>query len=209
MSLIAKDNGGGDFTPTPQGTHLAVCNMVVDLGNQESTYQGQTSVKHQCFIRWELPQERIEFEQDGEKKEGPMVIGKRYTLSLNEKATLRKDLEAWRGKSFTPEELEGFDLFKLLGVACQVTVTHREKDGKTYANVTGVAGWPKGMDRPQPEIPVLKYSEDEPGQYSELPEWLQKVIGEQKPNDHMVNHPEDPGYDDSDAGGGIDDEIPF
>jgi len=39
-----------------------------------------------------------------------LMISKRYTMSLGEQSTLRKDLESWRGKKFTPEELQGFDL---------------------------------------------------------------------------------------------------
>lgn len=216
MGLIAKDTGGGeDFTPVPQGTHIAVCNMVADLGLQETTFNGEAKVKHQCFVRWELPYERVEYtDQSGAKQEGPMMIGKVYTLSLSEKANLRKDLEAWRGKSFTPPELEGFDLFNLLGVGCQVTVTHREKGGKVYANVTGIAGWPKGMEKPgTTENALLKYSEDDRADFEKLPEWLRKKISEAKPADHSTQQDGDPGADDpgdyGSPGGDLDDEIPF
>lgn len=195
MSLMVKDTGGGDFTPVPEGTHLAVCNMVVDLGLQETTYMGQTTTKEQVFIRWELPSERIEWtDKEGQKREGPMSIGKIYTKSLSEKANLRKDLEQWRGKAFTPAELDGFDLFKILGVGCQVSVTHREKDGRTYANVTGVVGWPKGMKMPEkPENELLRYSPDEPGQRDLLPDWLRDKIAKTLPPDHQAFQADDPG----------------
>jgi hypothetical protein len=178
MALVATDSGGSDFQIAPQGTHTAICNMVVDLGNQETSYQGQTKTKHQVWLRWELPQERIEWtDKDGNEKEGPMSLGRTYTCSLSEKANLRKDLEGWRGKAFSQEELEGFDLFNLLGVPCQVTVTHREANGKTYANVTGVAGWPKAVDKPkETENKAIKYSADDPKQFDDLPEWLQEKI---------------------------------
>ena len=195
MGLIAKDTGSdNDFTPVPQGTHLAICNMVVDLGLQETTYNNETKVKHQCFVRWELPHERIEWEVDGQKKEGPMSIGKTYTLSLADKANLRKDLEAWRGKAFTPDELDGFDLFNLLGVGCQVIVTHKTRETRTYANVTGVASWPKGMPRPQvTENPILKYAEDAQADFEKLPEWIRNKIKASLPADHTVNQTDDPG----------------
>lgn len=207
MGLIAKDTGtDNDFTPVPQGTHLAICNMVVDLGLQETTYNNETKVKHQCFVRWELPHERIEWEVDGQKKEGPMSIGKTYTLSLADKANLRKDLEAWRGKAFTPDELDGFDLFNLLGVGCQVTVTHKAKDNRTYANVTGVAGWPRGMPKPQAtENPILKHAEDNQADFEKLPEWIRNKIKQSLPADHAVNQTDDPGTTAND----LDDEIPF
>ncbi len=180
MSAVAKDSGGGDFKKVPPGTHMAVCNMVVNLGDQPTSYQGQdTGLKTQVYIRWETPHERVEYEIDGVKKEGPMSIGKTYTLSLSEKANLRKDLEAWRGKAFTQEQLDGFDVDTILGVCCQITVMHKESNGNNYANVTGVAGWPKGMDRVKAENELLSYAADNTAQYEKLPKWIreQKLNG--------------------------------
>lgn len=209
MPLIAKDAGGGDFTPVPEGTHIAVCNMVVDLGLQETTYDNKPTVKHQCFIRWELPHERIDWtDKDGTPKNGPMSIGKTYTLSLSDKANLRKDLQAWRGRAFKQEELDGFDLFKLLGVGCQVTVVHAAKNGKTYANIAGVAGWPKGLPKPQvTENQMMRYSADEPESYESLPQWLREKIDRQiKENGHAEEPPPNDGYG---AGAPLNDDIPF
>lgn len=211
MPLMAKDTGGSDFTPVPAGTHLAICNMVVDLGLQET--QGPfASVKHQAFLRWELPHERIDWtDKEGQKHSGPMSIGKTYTLSLSEKANLRKDLEVWRGKAFTAEELAGFDLFKLLGVGCQVTVVHEERGGKTYANVKGMAGWPKGVPKPQAtENSCLKYSPDEPADFEKLPQWLKDKLNKQVvPGDASQPAKGDPGPAPDDGSYDPDDEIPF
>lgn len=206
MGVIARDTGGGDFTPVPEGTHLAICNMVVDLGLQETTFKGEVKIKPQVYVRWELPHERMNWtDKDGQEHEGPMVIGKVYTLSLSEKANLRKDLEGWRGKRFTEDELKGFDLLNLLGKGCQVTVTHREKEDRTYANVNGVAGWPKGTPKPETtEVSILKYASDDTGDFDDLPEWLRKKIESQKSEDDVVDPgPPSNGHDD------LDDEIPF
>jgi len=54
----------------------------------------------------------------------PMSISKTYTASLNENATLYKDLVTWRGKSFSKEELEGFDLDKMIGAPANLEVEH-------------------------------------------------------------------------------------
>ena len=172
MPLNVSDEGGNEFQQVPQGTHLAISNMVIDLGWQESPY----GTKHQLYIRWELPQERITFEKDGEKHEGPMSIGSFYTASLNEKANLRRDLEGWRGRSFTESELESFNVFNVLGAPCQITVTHNDK-GK--ARVSSVTGWPKGLEKPKPENPLVKYSPDEPDQYDDLQDWLKEIIQKQ------------------------------
>lgn len=211
MGIIASDKGGTDFSHVPQGTHVAVCNMVVDLGHQKTTYLGADTVKHQCYIRWEIPAERVEWvTKEGEPREGPMSIGKTYTLSLSEKANLRKDLEAWRGRNFTDEELRGFDLLKVLGAPCMLTVTHAEKQGKTYANVKGLAGIPKGVTKPEgAENEFLWYSDDDRQHFSKLPKWLQdKIGGAVDPSVEPAHQAGDPGpmstrdYD-------LDDEIPF
>lgn len=183
MAIIASDTGGGgDFSPMPQGNHVAVCNMVVDLGMQATEFNGQVKNKHRVYIRWETPDETIEWEdRDGNKQSGPRVIGKTYTVSLHENASLRGDLESWRGRAFTKEELEGFDVSKLLGVPCMINVTHDARNGKTYANVVAVTPLPKSMreSAPQTSIGLLLYDEDNPKAYDDLPEWLQKKVDEQ------------------------------
>lgn len=168
MSLIAKEPEGGDFVLVPQGTHLAICNMVVDVGIQQTGF----GEKHKVYIRWELPNERTEDDK-------PMVIGQFYTMSLSEKANLRRDLESWRGKQFTKEELAGFDLRKVLGAPCQVTVLHNAGPDRTYANVTAVVSFPKGMQKPTPENDLISYDNDDPADLGKLPEWLQKKISGQ------------------------------
>ena len=209
MPLTAPPATGGDFKLVPEGTHRAVCNQIVDLGVQRDSWQGEEKLMHKIFIRWELPDERIDWEKDGEKLEGPMVIGNEYTFSFSDKANLKRDLESWRGKRFTEEEKASFDMFNLLGAACQVTVTHRTSaKGRDYANVTGVAGWPKGMEKPaETECKALKYSQDEPEAFSELPEWLRDKIQSQVLEEQAasVEQPEPP------VNGSVklDDEIPF
>lgn len=172
MPLVVKDNGGKDFKKVPQGTHVAVCNLVADCGVQPG---GRYKPQHKVYVRWEVPGERVEYEKDGQTIEGPLSIGKFYTASLSEKATLRKELENWRGRSFTPQELAGFDVFNILGAPCQIVVTHTKgADGKDYANVTSVIGLPKGMPKPSAENKLIKFSPDEPAQFNDLPKWLQE-----------------------------------
>ena len=208
MAIIATDSGGGDFTPTPAGTHAAVCDMVVDLGKQKTSYQGEETIKHQIYIRWQIPTERVEWKDaDNNKQEGPAVIGKTYTLSLGEKANLRKDLQAWRGKPFTDEELRGFDVSKLLGVAATLTVTHTEKNGRTYANVASLGGLIKGMEKPNVEGDPVLYDGDNFGAWERLPKWLRdKVSGKVDDKGPDANDPDawrGQPHDD------LDDEVPF
>jgi hypothetical protein len=203
MAIIATDTGGGgDFKPVPQGTHVAICNLVVDLGNQRGEYQGVPNIKRKVYVRWELPHERLEWEdRDGAKHEGPMQVGKQYTLSLHENANLRGDLEGWRGKAFTEEEARGFDITALAGKACMVSIVHSEKNGKTYANVKSISAMVKGMEKPEKcENGCLIYDEDNLGIYDLLPEWLRKKVDDQVRDEKAVGNGS---HDD------LNDDVPF
>lgn len=178
MPLLAKDSGGGDFSPVPAGMHHAVCYSVLDLGTQPS-FNPQYPPKRQVAITWEIPGERITV--DGQDL--PRAITGLWTLSLATKSKLRPMLESWRGRAFTAEELEGFDLKNLLGVNCFVNVVH--KDGKdkqgqarTYANVASVSPLAKGMAKMSAVNPHTFFSfDDKPVKIpATVPEWLVKFI---------------------------------
>lgn len=204
MAIIAEDTGGGgNFSPMPSGNHVAVCNMVVDLGKQKVEYQGEVKIQHKVFIRWETPHERLEWtDREGVQREGPRVINKTYTLSLHENAAMRGDLENWRGRAFTEEERKGFDVSKLLGAPCMLNVIQEVKGTKTYANVKGLGSLPKGMEKPTSEIGLLLYDDEHEGNYDKLPEWLQKKVDEQI-KETTTNYGGGQHSDD------LDDDIPF
>lgn len=183
MSIIARKPEGdfSDYTPPSAGTHFAVCTIVADIGWQEITWNNQTKLQHKIVFRWEIPAERIEWEdKDGNKHEGPMVISKRYTNSLFEKANLRIDLESWRGRKFTDEELEGFDVLNVLGKACMLSVVHETKGDKTFANVGAVSGLPKGTMPPKPEGELIGFSWGELHKLDKLPKSMQNAINAAK-----------------------------
>jgi len=152
MSIIISEKGGErrDFKPVPAGTHLAVCTMLIDVGLQPGFENGPPQRK--VYIGFEVPAERVEFtDKNGDKVEGPSRIGRFYTASFNEKATLRHHLAAWRGRDFTPAELKGFDLFNILGKSCLINVTHKTTDTKVYANIQAIMALPKA-----PRVPIRK-----------------------------------------------------
>lgn len=182
MAINATNSGGKEFKKVPAGCHFAICNMVVDLGIQETSFKGQAKSQHKVYIRWEVPDERIVWEKDGKSQEGPCSIGATYTLSLSEKANLRKVLENWRGKPFTDTELKGFDITTIAGKPCQVMVQHETNAGKTYANVTGVMGISREQreraSNAKSEIGVLVYELDNPNAdvYERLPNWIKEKL---------------------------------
>lgn len=149
MAIIATAGEAGNFTPAPEGVHQAVCADVVDLGMIPG-FGGK--VQHKVCIVWQIDELRDDKQR--------FLLFKRYTLSLNEKANLRKDLEAWRGRAFTREEEMGFDVEKLIGANCMANVQHRaSKDGKTYANVVSLMPLPKAMK--DAKLSVLDYKRPE------------------------------------------------
>lgn len=151
MAIIASDTGG-TFRPVPQGVHMARCYRVVDIGTQEVEWEGDKKLQRKCVIGWEL---------FGEDEAGqplmdpettmPLTISKRYTVSLGRNAKLRADLEAWRGRAFTDQELKGFDIGgNLLGAYCMLNVTHNSRDGKTYSNIASISPVPAAMKNHKP-----------------------------------------------------------
>ncbi|MCB0255862.1 MAG: hypothetical protein KDI55_19260 [Anaerolineae bacterium] len=185
MGLIANSGSNVMFKKVPAGVHIARCVQVIDLGTQEVTFQGETKQQHKLYIAWEVLGEDdagVPLTYEGtDGKDHPMTIGKRYTLSLNDKSALRKDLAAWRGRDFTPEELKAFDISKLLGAYCMLNVQHNESNnGKTYANVASITPLPTALakNKPTSDTKPVSFDMDDPDMalFDSFPPWLQDVI---------------------------------
>lgn len=212
MAITASENTttGKDFKKVPPGCWFAICNMVVDLGVQETTFKGDTKQQHKVYLRFEVPDERVTYEKDGTEVEGPCSIGVTYTLSLHPKAKLRTVLENWRGKLFTPEELKGFDITKLAGKPCQIMVQNSEgADGKVYANITGIIGCSKEQNErkktAKSEVGVLVYELDKPDAavYEKLPKWLKEKL------EHRIQPTLKAVTETPSANADFDDDVPF
>ena len=96
---------------------------MIELGHIDTEFNGEKKKAHKVMLTWELPEELAVFNED--KGPEPYSVSKTYTLSMHEKSTLRKDLESWRGKGFTELEAAKFDITKLLGVPCLLTITRQ------------------------------------------------------------------------------------
>ena len=218
MALIAKE-GESNFTPVPPGMHLARCYRVVDLGTQQSEYLG--TIKH-------LPKVMLQFEVHGEDEAGkpivtaknePMTISKNFTLSLAEKATLRKDLQTWRGREFTPEELRGFELKNVLGAWAMISVIKTTgNNGKEYTNIAAImqvppqvkkAGLPEGHNKlgifsiEEPDMEMFgTFSDGLKAKIEGSPEWKARA-GQRYAKEQNDSANSGSGFDD------LDDDIPF
>lgn len=172
MGLIAKSESGIEFKKLEDGVYTAVSSMLIDLGIQNNEKFGKKQRK--IIIVWQIIGETIEIDEE----EKPRIISKEYTLSLNEKSTLRKDLQAWRGKAFSLEELEGFDLVNILNKPCQIQIINEERNNKTYPNVVAIMAMPKGTTTTNAEeiIYFNTYEKETFNNFVKIPKWIQDKI---------------------------------
>ena len=164
------------YSPAPAGSHIATCTAVIDLGTQESNFNGEIKRQRKLMLTFELNEE-AGLRDDGKR----YAISKRYTASLHEKSSLRKDLIAWRGRDFTPAELEGFEVNNVAGKTCMISVAHVEKGGSTYANIVSIMGAPRGVTNPGASVAVtlsLEPSEFNAMVYEGLGDKLREIIAQ-------------------------------
>jgi len=208
--IIAKQssNTSSDFKLPPAGSFMARLYRIIDIGTQTTEWMGKKKMQRKIIAMFELHGE----DNDGQPlqtAEGkPLIVSKRYTLSLDEKATLRKDLEAWRGKAFTQEELDGFNLEVLLGKFCMVNITHSSYEGKEYANVAGISQVPAALKKlGEPvgvnETMIFTFEPFDQAKFEKLSEGMQGVIKKSaeyrntfEPNSPAVNQLSDQELDD-------------
>jgi hypothetical protein len=175
MPLIAKNSSGADFDPIPPGVHQAVCYAVIDVGTQPSMNM-KFPAKRKVAITWEIPSERIEIRGE----DLPRAITGFWTLTLASKGKLRPLLESWRGRPFTQDELDGFDLENLIGANCLLNIVHNTVAGKTYANIASVSPLAKGMAKLELENERMFFAlPNEPKESdipSDIPPWLKAKI---------------------------------
>ena len=175
--IIASAGNTTEFELVPAGVYLARCYKMIDIGTQQvASKKFGTKEIRQVILSWELLQD-----DDGGKvamEDGrPFSISKTYTLSMNSKANLRKDLDSWRGVPFKDEEAEGFDITKLLDKFCKLQVVHNISDDKTYANLGTIMNTKKAVEGVN-EIAGFSISDPDMEVFGKLPEWLQTKIKE-------------------------------
>jgi hypothetical protein len=153
---------------------------IIDLGHQSVEWAGESKIMHKVVLTWELhgfDDEGLALKTDDGK---PLIVSKRYTVSLGDQARLRQDLEAWSNKKMTAEDRKNFDLKNLLGKFCMINITHSE-DGK-YANISGISPVPSALRAAQPEginPPKIFWLQDyKQEDYDALPKYYKEKITE-------------------------------
>jgi hypothetical protein len=155
-AVTAKDSGGG-FAPHSEGQHAMVCVDIVDLGTNVEAYMEQEPQ--------EVPKVALVF-ASGERQpevngtEGELtIVTTEMRNSASEKANLRKFLEAWRGRSYKPEQVEaGLPLHKLHGLFALITIEHvTTRRGKRFAKIQSVAALPPQVPPPDAKALLATY----------------------------------------------------
>lgn len=157
MAINAKR--GATREPVPAGTYPARLYKIMHLGTIFNDYNQK--MVNTIRFDWELPTETKVFDPD--KGPQPLSISKEYTLSMNEKANLCKDIVSWEGSNFqTDEEAESYDITDLIGRDCMINVAHKvsKSSGNTYAYIASIAPMPKGMECPLPVNPPFIFDYD-------------------------------------------------
>lgn len=205
MSLIVSESS--NFTPHEAGVFAARCTRIIDLGTQTGSYQGKPTSSRKIYIGFDT----AEVDDDGNHR----VVGNRYTASLGDKAILRKDLESWRGRKFTPQELKAFDLKNILGKGCLINIVHDESSGKTYANIKAIMPLQANMTPPNPtgKTVFFSLSDFDRNVFDSLSDNMKKTIEKSPEYQGIASNGHGPvgaggkgaqaGFDD------MDDDIPF
>lgn len=126
----------------PEGQHQFVCVDGIDLGLQENKAFGKTQPQYAIVFQLEAT--------NPENNNKRFELSQRFTVSMFEKANLRKFLGQWRGKSYTDEESEkGAPLASLAGANGLMQIEHKtsKTNGKTYANILSVGPLPRGVKK--------------------------------------------------------------
>lgn len=151
---ITATGSNKKYLSHPVGQFAGQCVDIVGLGEAVKEYPGQPPSL--------APVAAIVF-RTGEKNPdtGDVIdIAQEFTVSMGDKANLRKFLESWRGKPYTPDQVkEGVPLHKLTGNWALLTVAHKtSKAGNTYAVIQSAVPLPAVM-RPAQDFAGYKRAE--------------------------------------------------
>ena len=149
-----------------------------------NAYKGYSNI---LWLQFELPFCKMD---DGR----PFLVGRKFSLSLNERAHLRAFIESWRAKNFTEQELAGFEIGTLLGRPCVLQLVERMQGDRTYVNIQNVMGWtPAEGELPELHNEVFMFDLNDPesmeAHFSKLSENMQKRVMESMEMQHQGDQP--------------------
>lgn len=157
---VKAKNEDKPFPIHPEGQFAARCVDVIDLGESVTDYPGKPPYLAQkvALAFW-----TGQVDENPEVSQEPVNVVMEFTLSMGEKANLRKFLQSWRGKAYTDEEAkQGVPVDNLYGVAALVSVEQfSSKAGRKYARISSISPLPKQMASAVPPVESIDYTRDE------------------------------------------------
>jgi hypothetical protein len=150
------------------------------------------------MIVWEIPEEMHNDE--------PMTISKFYTLSLHEKSNLGADLSSWRGRAFSEEEKQGFDISTLLNVPCMLNIVEGKNGKSRVSNIMPLAKGDNVNEAYNDLIIFLMedFQTNKRESFNQLSDGIRNIILKSK---ELENFNKDMGDGANDVGN--DDDVPF
>ena len=154
MGIVATIDNRKDFEPVTEMIQPGILADIVDKGQVPNKFKPGTT-QHKCVFVWILAEE----DSEGRNKR----VFKSFTVSLHEKASLRKHV-----KELTGKEVDGpsFDLDTLIGTKRMLVLSiedAKEPGGKPFTKITATMPLKKGQTAP--EIPAdFVRKQDQPTQ---------------------------------------------
>lgn len=164
----ASKGGDGNFERAPAGNHPAVLIGLIDMGTQENNFQGNVTWQHRAYFVYELVNEKMQTAPGRN-----FILAVDLTVSMNEKAKLRKWIEARTGKQI-PDGVE-YDISQELGQPVLLNVV-LNKDG--YPKIESVGSVPRGMNVAKPQNTPTTMTLDEFRAGAPVPSFCPYLYGE-------------------------------
>jgi hypothetical protein len=147
VGLSVKIDNTRDFEPVTEMMQPAILADIVDKGLVDNKFKPGTK-QQKCYFVWLVAEE----DENGK----PKRVFESFTVSLNEKATLRKRLKDFGFNDAAAEELKrtksDLDLDQYIGQTRMLIMNEEDgENGKKFIKVTATMPLKKGMVAP--EIP--------------------------------------------------------
>lgn len=175
--LTPSKPDGKTRTLAPEGTHVATCVGLIQIGTIEREFKGEKKWVDKLRFTFELPEELHVFkEEDGEK---PLVVSAEYSNSMGGKSKLRPIVEGILGVALHDAEAYSYDMEDLLGRSCLISITHQvSKKGNKYVVIKSTSPLLKNMPVPKQLNPtkLLTYEKWNQNYFDSLPDFIKDVM---------------------------------
>jgi hypothetical protein len=177
----------------PEGTHIARCVRIIHLGTILEEYMGEQKEMNKIDITFELSEALHTFKDGDDPK--PFVVSKEFTLSMGEKANLRKLIEGIIGTSLTQGEADAFDVESILDMPCLLSLKYKtSKAGNVRVEIASASPLMKGQEAKKPynQPKLLTFSKWDEDYFDSLPDFLKEKISS-SPEFADMKHSKDKG----------------